>query len=233
MVKSSVITYTLGYTGKLLTGDEAHTPFLSIKIWAEMRETTINYFFLMEKMLLNLFSLTSPVPQLLHIKAHSVSGINFISPRAAKLRETLLINFYKWCNASFSFSDSRCGCYFPWKKEKKLEEQLCNSTEQFLILKTLSAIMCSRVHNQPKHLSEKSSPISHLVFGQMNYNHHVCHSHSENTGSLGFIGESNSTKSAPSPLHWTKQILPYTFNTRGLQTVTLPHSLMFQNFRPS
>lgn len=115
----------------------------------------------MERMLLNSFSLTSPVPQLLSITAHSVSGPNPIKSRAAKLRETLLINFYKWCNASFSFSNSQCGRYFLWKKGKKHEEQICNSTEQFLVLKTLTAITCSRVLHRSRDFSEKN-PTSFL-----------------------------------------------------------------------
>lgn len=127
------------------------------KIWAGT-----DFFFLMEKMLLNSFSLTSPVPQLLSITAHSVSGPNPIKSRAAKLRETLLINFYKWCNASFSFSNSQCGCYFLWKKGKKHEEQICNSTEQFLVLKTLTAITCSRVLHRSRDFSEKKKPTSFL-----------------------------------------------------------------------
>lgn len=55
-VKSSAIIYILDFTGKLLTGDEAHTPSLSIKFELKWRETTIHCLFgvfLMGKMLLN------------------------------------------------------------------------------------------------------------------------------------------------------------------------------------
>lgn len=179
---------------------------------------------------LNLFSLTSPVPQLLHIKAHSISGINFISSRAAKLRETLLINFYKWCNASFSFSDSQCGCYFPWKKGKKLEEQLCNSTEQFLILKTLSAIMGSRVPNQPKHFkwkynfspclwtNELQPPRVPLTFWK--------HWQSRLYLQVKFKQECSTTA-------LLNQADPSIYLQYSRTTVTLPHFLRLWNLRPS
>lgn len=45
-VKSSAIIYVLDFMGKLLTGDEAHTPSLSIKFELKWRETTIHFFFL-------------------------------------------------------------------------------------------------------------------------------------------------------------------------------------------
>lgn len=114
-------------------------------------------------MLLNSFSLTSPAPQLLSIKARSVSRPTPIKSRPAKPRETLLINFYKWCNASFSFSNSECGCYFLWKKGKKHEEQICNSTEQFIILKTLTAITCSKALHQSRDLGEKNHRQLHTL----------------------------------------------------------------------
>lgn len=75
--------------------------------------------------------------------------------KLAKLRETLLINFYKRCNASCSFSNAQCGCHFLLKKGKKHEEQICNSTEQFLILKTLTAFTCSKVLHHSSDLGEK------------------------------------------------------------------------------
>lgn len=65
-----------------------------------------------EKTLSGSFSLTSAVPQLLRMKARSASGPDPITTGASELGETLLINFYKWCNASFCFPDCQCGCYF-------------------------------------------------------------------------------------------------------------------------
>lgn len=119
--------------GKLLTGNEAHIPSLPIKFELKWEENTIQPFFIFytEKMLLNSFSLTNPVPQLLTIKARSLSGPNSIKSRAAKLRETLLINFYKWCNASFSFSNSQCGCYFRERKGKSMRNRYVIQQNRF------------------------------------------------------------------------------------------------------
>jgi len=74
-------------------------------------------------------------------------------------------------------------------------------------------------------------PTSCLVFGQRNNNHYTCSSHSGNAGSPGFVWRSNSSKSPPQLLYWTKQIVPYTFNTQGLR-VPLPHFPVLQNHRP-
>lgn len=148
-------------------------------------------------MLLNSLCLTSPIAPLLNIKAHSVSRPIPMKSRPAKLRETLLINFYKQCNASFSFSNSQCGCHFLLKKGKKHEKQICNSTEQFLILKTLTASTCSKVLHHSRDLDGKKMPTSYSVFGQLSYNHHMCSSHSKSTGKSKLHLEVRSSKSAP------------------------------------
>jgi len=62
--KSSAIIHILDFMGKLLTGDEADALSLSLKFELKWKETTIHFFFLMGKMLLNSFSLTRSVPQL-------------------------------------------------------------------------------------------------------------------------------------------------------------------------
>lgn len=53
------------------------------------------------------------------------------------------------------FLTLRVGVTFCERKEKNHEEQICNSTEQFLILKTLTAITCSKVPHQLRDLGEK------------------------------------------------------------------------------
>lgn len=94
---------------------------------------------------------------LLSIKVHSVSGPNPIKTGVPKLRETFLIKFYKWCNASFSFSDSPCGCHFLWKKGKQHEEQRCNSTALFLIPKALIAVSHPSILQQPRNVTKEHS----------------------------------------------------------------------------
>lgn len=170
-VKSSAIIHILDFSGKLsLWWWRDHTRPLSKKFEPKQREITMHFFFSMlnfiQKTLSSSFSLTSTVPQLLRIKARSVSGPNPITTSASKLRETLLINFYKWCNASFCFPDCQCGCYFLWKKGKKQEEQIYNSTELFSILKALLAILHPRVLHQPWDLGfcDKKTT-SYPVFG--------------------------------------------------------------------
>lgn len=119
------------------------------------------------------------------------------------------------------------------ERKKNHEEQICNSTEQFLILKTLTAITCSKVLHQLRDLGEKKKmPISFSVFGQLSYSHHMCSSHSETTGKSKLCLEISSSKSAPQLLYWAKQISPYVFSTQGLG-VSLPHFLILQIVRPS
>lgn len=144
--------------GELLTADEAHIPSLSIRFELKRRETIIHYLFFNGNdatwfIQLN-WTCTTTSEHLKHVLFQAIKS------RAAKLRETLLMNCYKWCNASFSFSNSQCGCYFLWKKGKKHEEQICNSTEQYLILKILTAIMCSRALHQSRYFSGKKIPTS-------------------------------------------------------------------------
>lgn len=184
-------------------------------------------------MLLNSFSLTNPVPQLLSIKACSVSRPIPIKSRPAKLRETLLINFYKWCNASLSFSNSQCGCYFLWKKGKKHEEQICNSTEQFLILRTLTAITCSKVFHQSRDLRQKKKKSQLLTLSLDSWaTTTTCAAHVLRApASLSSIWRSIQARMIHSFFTGPSRYV-HVFSTQGLK-VSLPHLLILQILRPS